>query len=145
MAIKNIFKKKKERKKPTGKERVGDIEVAQEEKPVQEKDKEPIIAKKIEKQDFSQLAAKILKTPHMTEKAIDLGKENKYVFKVAPESNKNEIKKAVQELYGVKVVGVNIINIPRKKRRLGKSEGFKTGLKKAIVKVAKGEKIEIGV
>jgi len=49
----------------------------------------------------------------------------------------------VQDLYGVAVDRVTIINIPRKARKVGRSQGFKAGFKKAMVKLAEGEKIEI--
>ena len=97
------------------------------------------------RKDFSQIAARILQAPHVTEKAINMGQENKYIFKISPEGNKSEVKKAVKELYGVNVVDVNIINIPKKKRRLGQNQGFKSGYKKAVVTLAKGEKIEGGI
>lgn len=86
---------------------------------------------------------KILKAPQVTEKATDLVKKNQYVFKVWSRTNKPEIKKAVEDIYGVSVVAVNIIKIPRKKRRLGKKSGFRKGYKKAVVKIKEGQKIEI--
>lgn len=150
MALLDIFKKKQEEKKTEEKKTV-EKKKEKEEKvfPVVEVAKEKVI-NKIEKpaqgeKDFSQIAFRILERPHITEKAINLGQENKYVFKVNQDANKNEVKKAIQELYGVKVEDVNIINIPKKKRRLGRSEGFKSGYKKAVVTVKQGDKIEIGV
>jgi len=98
--------------------------------------------KHIEKKQFSD-AYKILDFPHVTEKAGMLAEKNSYVFRVAAMANKYEIKKAVQDLYGVRVERVNIVNIPRKARRVGRSEGFKPGFKKAMVKLVAGEKIEI--
>jgi len=86
---------------------------------------------------------KVLESPHVTEKASILSEANKYVFKVSERSNKIEIKKAVEELYGVKVVDVNIIKIHRKKKRIGRNFGWKAGHKKAIVEIKKGQKIEI--
>jgi large subunit ribosomal protein L23 len=62
---------------------------------------------------------------------------------VAPEANKNEIKKTVQDLYGVDVLKVNIIKVPGKKRRVGNHEGYKSGYKKAIVFLPKGQQIEV--
>ncbi len=85
---------------------------------------------------------RILKSPHVSEKATDLAEKSKYVFKVFPEANKTEIKKAVKNLYGVDVLSVNIIKIPPKKRRLGKISGFKKGYKKAIIKIKKGQKLK---
>lgn len=86
---------------------------------------------------------RVLSSPHVTEKATGLEGENKYIFKVLARANKNEIKKAIESLYGVDVVNVKIINIPRRKRRLGRQEGWRKGYKKAIVKIKKGQKIEI--
>lgn len=124
MPLLNLFKKKK--KKPS----------------VKAVKKEPSI-KQVSKKDFSQAVTRSLVSPHITEKATDLGKENKYVFKVKRKANKVEIKKAIQELYGVRVMDVKIINIPRKPRRLGRTEGYKSGYKKAIATLVEGEKIEL--
>ncbi|OGZ33731.1 MAG: 50S ribosomal protein L23 [Candidatus Portnoybacteria bacterium RBG_13_41_18] len=85
----------------------------------------------------------MLKSPHVTEKSGLLAGQNSYVFKVGPSANKHEIKQAVQNLYGVSVEKVAVINIPKKARRVGKSQGFKAGFRKAMVKLARGEKIEI--
>ncbi|MCD6528638.1 50S ribosomal protein L23 [bacterium] len=90
---------------------------------------------------------KLIKSPHITEKATDLSSLNKYVFKVSFNANKTEIKKAIEKMYNVKVEKVNIIHIPGKKRRLGRIEGWRKGLKrgfkKAIVSLRKGDKIEV--
>jgi len=124
------FLKKKEEKKPVKKE------------PVRvEKKKEPI--KPQPKKKISEQGYKVLHSPHITEKASQLSEENKYVFKVLPKSNKSEIKKAVKDTYGVHVVDVKIINVARKKTRLGRYEGWKKGYRKAIVKIKEGQKIEI--
>jgi len=86
---------------------------------------------------------KILKGPHVTEKATELAQDNQYVFKVFPNANKSEIKKAIENLYDVNVQKVRIMNMPKKKRRSGRSEGWKSGYKKAAVKVKEGQKIEV--
>lgn len=88
-------------------------------------------------------AYRILKTPHVTEKATDLAAKNQYVFNVLPRANKVEIGKAIESLYGVDVLNVKIINIPPKRRRLGKQKGWREGYKKAIVRIKKGQKIEV--
>ncbi|MEK7080210.1 MAG: 50S ribosomal protein L23, partial [Patescibacteria group bacterium] len=85
----------------------------------------------------------IVKEPHISEKATNLAEKNQYVFKVIARSNKTEIKKAVEGIYGVNVLSVNIIKIPSKKRRIGKTQGFKKGHTKAVIKIAEGQKIEI--
>jgi large subunit ribosomal protein L23 len=84
-----------------------------------------------------------LKEPHITEKTTALAKKNQYVFKVYPRTNKIEIKKAVEKLYGVDVLAVRIINIPRKKRVLGRISGWRKGYKKALIKVKEGQKIDV--
>lgn len=85
----------------------------------------------------------IVKEPHISEKATDLAEKNKYTFKVYENSNKMEIKKSVEGIYGVNVLDVKVLQSPGKKRRLGKTEGFKKGFKKAIITVKEGQKIEI--
>ena len=65
------------------------------------------------------------------------------MFEVSPNYNKNEVKNAVEGIYNVDVLSVNIIKIPAKKRRLGRTEGFRKAYKKAVVKIKEGQKIEI--
>lgn len=150
MAILDIFKKSAKGGKKTGEmkekkpmKKKESIEVVEKE----EKKEEVAEEKKTEKQELgeSNIAYRILKSPQVTEKAINLSAENKYVFRINKFANKAEAKKAIQDLYNVRVISVNIINIPRKKRRLGRSEGFKPGYKKAIVTLRKGDKIETGI
>ncbi len=72
-----------------------------------------------------------------------LGAENKYVFKVSQHSGKFQIKEAIEGYYGVKVVAVNTIKIPPKKRIHGRFVGYKKGYKKAIVKLRQGDTIGV--
>lgn len=90
----------------------------------------------------NQIAYRILIEPWITEEATRIAELNKYIFKVAKNANKNEIKKAVEDVYNVKVKEVNTINIHRKKRIRGRTTGWKPGYKKAIVSVKEGDKIE---
>jgi len=83
-----------------------------------------------------------LESPHITEKATFLAELNQYIFKVKNNSNKIQIKEAVESLYDIDVVNVNIIRIPAKKKRIGRIQGKKPGYKKAIIKVKEGQKIE---
>jgi len=112
------------------------------EKPKEEKIPEAKPAM-VKKEKIIGEAYRILRAPHITEKATDLVKKNQYVFKVWPRANKVEIKKAIENLYGVEVVSVKIIKVPRKRRRLGRISGWRKGYKKAIVKIKKGQKIEV--
>lgn len=85
----------------------------------------------------------IIKEPHISEKGTMLADSNRYVFKVYENANKIEIKKAVEGIYGVDVLSVNTVKVPKKKRRLGKVQGFKAGYTKAIVKIKDSQRIEI--
>jgi large subunit ribosomal protein L23 len=102
---------------------------------------------KVEKTQTKKTGAfsyEIIKEPHISEKGTILSETlNQYVFKVYTRANKLEIKKAVEGIYGVTVLNVNVVKIPPKKRRLGRHEGFKKAFTKAIVKVKEGDKIEI--
>lgn len=78
-----------------------------------------------------------------TEKGTGMLPQNKYVFKVDPRSNKVEIRKAVEELYKVKVKSVNVINVRGKMRRVRFREGMTSSWKKAIVTLKPEFKIEV--
>ena len=85
----------------------------------------------------------IIKGPIITEKSNDLlEKENKYTFKVALEANKVEIKQAIEAIFNVKVLDINTVRVLPKRRRVGKYEGYRSAYKKAIVKLADGNKID---
>lgn len=76
----------------------------------------------------------ILIRPLVTEGATELIEQHKYTFIVDPGANKIEIKRAVEEVFEVKVKAVNTLNVKGKMRRMGRHpEGRKTGYKKAIV------------
>lgn len=131
---------KKPVKKPV-KASVAKKEISQPEEKKVEPKAEPVKHNLKASKDFSY---NVVKEPHISEKATILGaEENQYVFKIFPGKNKIEVKKAVEAIYGVNVLSVNMINIPAKKRRMGKTQGFKKGYAKAIVKIKEGEKIEI--
>lgn len=86
---------------------------------------------------------KVLIGPMLTEKGTLLKEtENKLLFKVAKEANKVEIKKAVEEIFKVKVDRVTTMNYMGKTKRMGKYEGKRPDWKKAIVKLKEGEKID---
>jgi len=89
------------------------------------------------------VSALFIKQPWVTEKAVASSGMGKYVFVVDKKTNKSEIKKAVELIYGVKVEKVNTTNIKGKAKRLGRSMGKTSGLKKAIVALKKGQKIDI--
>jgi len=69
--------------------------------------------------------------------------ENRYVFKVHPQANKIEIKKAIETAFSVKVLDVKTINVKGKTKRLGRYEGRRSNWKKAIIRVKEGDSIDI--
>ena len=86
----------------------------------------------------------VIRKPVITERSMSGLAENKYVFEVAPGAGKIEIKKAVEEIFGVKVAKVNTIKLPGKWRRMGVYTGETAAKKKAIVTLTDdSKKIEI--
>jgi large subunit ribosomal protein L23 len=93
------------------------------------------------------MATEIIFRPIVTEKLTTLGEKlNRYGFMVEKTANKVEIKKAVEELYGVKVTDVNTLNYSGKSKsrftKAGAIVGRKNSFKKAIVTLAQGDKID---
>ena len=85
----------------------------------------------------------ILVRPLITEKSMKLVDEGKYTFEVKQGANKVEVKKAVEELFKVEVTAVNMMNTQRKSRRVGKYEGLRPAVQKAIVTLAEGQKLDV--
>ncbi len=146
MGILDIFKKKEE-KKEKEKEVKKPLKVKHVEKTKTSTVKKPASVPpsktRAGKKKVFQTTFRILKEPHITEKTTHLTEFNQYTFKIWPKANKIEVKKAIENLYGVDVVSVRIIKIPSKKRRTGRITGWKKGYKKAIIKIKKGQKIEV--
>lgn len=139
-----LHKKKKEQLNRTG-AKAKSVEVAV--KPVEEskaharKENEP----KKHKIKLSENSAifRILVKPLVTEKSAVAESINKYSFVVARSANKNQIKKAVEEIYGVKPAVVNVINMEGRRLRFGRSAGRRSDFKKAIVTLPQGKTIDI--
>jgi len=85
----------------------------------------------------------ILLRPRMTEKAHSGLSIGKYVFHVVSSATKQCVKTSVESVYGVSVASVNMIRIPKKRRVFGRSVGWKSPIKKAVVTLKKGESIEL--
>ena len=86
----------------------------------------------------------VLKQPVLTEKSLILQQtENKYTFFVDVKANKTEVKQAVEAMFGVKVETVNIMNVRPKTKRVGKYVGKTNKKRKAIVKLAEGQEINL--
>lgn len=89
-------------------------------------------------------AQQVVKKPLVTERSMVLRDEqNKYAFQVHPRATKPEIRKAIEELFNVKVTGVTTMSVIGKTKRMGRYAGRRAAWKKAIVTVAEGQKIEI--
>jgi len=86
----------------------------------------------------------VVKSPLLTERLNRLQPQNIYGFWVDKNANKIEVKYAIEKIYNVKVIKVNIINMPPKRRRLRFKEGHTASWKKAIVRVKEGQTINIG-
>ena len=85
----------------------------------------------------------VIKRPIISEKSTALAEvAGKYVFEVATESNKQEIKDAVQNLFNVKVTAVRTLTMHGKVKRVGRFETKRANWKKAIVTLVEGQKIE---
>jgi len=86
----------------------------------------------------------IIKQAIVSEKGTILqDKENRYIFKVHPDANKIEIKKAIETAFDVKVLNVKTINMKGKTKRLGRFEGKRSSWKKAIIRIKEGDTIDI--
>ena len=85
-------------------------------------------------------ARDIILAPVITEKSVSAMADKKYTFRVASDSNKIEIAKAVEEIFGVKVAKVNTISMKGKKRRMGRFEGYTSDWKKAVVTLTEDSK-----
>lgn len=134
MKLLNFFKKKQERKKT-------DITSAAEDKISKTATEVREIAP-VPDLGFSEKAAKTLFRPHLAEKSAALSDRGGYIFRVALQATKQEIKKSIEELYKVKIEKINVIRIPQRQRGVGRYTGRRAAYKKAVVRLAPGQKIE---
>lgn len=86
----------------------------------------------------------LIKKPLITDKSVSLNQGGKYVFMVKPSATKNEIKKAVKEVYRVDVRAVNVINQHPKAKLYRGLKSERGGYKKAIVTLKQGQSIDLG-
>ena len=92
------------------------------------------------------MSAEVIVRPVVSEKSMDHTNRGKYTFEVHPAANKLQVKHAVEDLFSVDVVDVNVLTTKAKEksrgRRRGRNPGFTSPWKKAVVTVAAGQKIE---
>ena len=87
-------------------------------------------------------AVDVIQRPLISEKSYAAMATGKYLFRVHPRATKTEIALAITEAFKVEVVSVNTMHVRGKERRRGKSHGFQSNWKKAVVTLAEGQKIE---
>ena len=85
----------------------------------------------------------ILRRPIITEKSTNLQERGQYSFEVAPSASKLQIKRAVEEAFSVRVLGVNTMNVKGKRKRFGPRQTTKRSWKKALVTLSPGDSITI--
>ena len=85
----------------------------------------------------------VLLAPVVSEKSYGMLDDRKYTFKVHPDAHRTQVRQAVEQLFGVRVEGVNIVKVQAKPKRRGLIRGTRPGWKKAIVQLREGETIEI--
>jgi large subunit ribosomal protein L23 len=86
----------------------------------------------------------VILAPVVSEKSYDLiEKRNTYTFEVDPRSNKEEIRDAVESIFGVKVLNVNTMNRQGKRKRYGYKIGKRKDTKRAVVTLASGDSIDL--
>lgn len=83
----------------------------------------------------------IIRRPLITEKATELQEQDKYVFEIARSANKVQVKSAVEKVFSVHVVAVNVVTVPGKMRRSGRRMAPTSAWKKAVVQLKPGERI----
>lgn len=89
---------------------------------------------------MSKYSQDIILSPVITERSMEEASLRKYSFKVAKDAGKIEIKKAAEELFGVKVSKVNTMNVRGKLRRQGRFEGYTPSWKKATITLTEDSK-----
>ena len=82
-------------------------------------------------------------SPNITEKSTSLSEFNKVVFKVDRDANKKSIKKNIEKIFKVNVVKINTINLKGKSKIVRNRKSYKSGYKKAIVTLKKGQSIDL--
>lgn len=134
MSILDKLKGKEEKPKEIAKEKAPTME----EKPQAARKPQAVSKKKNNKKIVG-----VLVKPLVTEKAAFIGQYGQYIFEVSCKANKIEIAKAIESIYGVRPISINIIRTRGKQVRYGKTLGQTKKRKKAVITLKPGEKIEI--
>ncbi len=92
---------------------------------------------------FNDRLADVIRRPLITEKATSALELNQYTFEVDPRASKPDIKAAIEQLFDVRVIGISTMNPPRRSRRVGRFAGKRAQIKKAVVRLAEGNTIQL--
>jgi large subunit ribosomal protein L23 len=92
---------------------------------------------------LNQRVLSVLHAPHVSEKSTRLSEHNQYVFAVAPDATKADVKSAIEKLFDVSVVSVNMANIKGKLKMFRFKPGRKASVRKAYVRLAAGQAIDV--
>ena len=92
---------------------------------------------------FKDRLADVIRRPLFTEKATKALELNQYTFEVDHRAAKPDIKAAIEEMFDVSVIGVSTMNPPRRTRRRGRFAGKRAQVKKAVVRLAEGNSIQL--
>ena len=92
---------------------------------------------------MSLTSSQVLLAPVVSEKSYELMETKRYAFNVHPDAHKTQIRQAVEELFEVRVLAVNVSKVQPKPKRRGVHKGTKQGWKKAIIKVHKDDEIQV--
>lgn len=84
-----------------------------------------------------------IRKPVITDKTTKILEDNQYCFQVSRAMDKTKIRQAIEYIFDVKVIKINTCNMPRKKRKIGRFQGYKSLYKKAIVKLSSNDKISL--
>ena len=85
----------------------------------------------------------VLRAPHVSEKSARLAEHNQYVFEVAADADKKQVKAAVEALFNVKVEAVNLVNVKGKAKSFRQRSGRRQGWRKAYVRLQDGQSIDV--
>ncbi|MFH1789611.1 MAG: 50S ribosomal protein L23 [bacterium] len=119
-------------------------EKKQPERKTKEAKKEKVTeVKKLKKLPLYSISDKVILSPLVTEKAAVAESFGKYTFLVAKWSTKNNIKKAMEEIYGIRPTGITIMNIDGRKTTFRRTRGRRQDYKKAVVTLQKGKSIDV--
>ena len=92
---------------------------------------------------LNQRVLSVLRAPHVSEKSTRVSEHNQYVFTVAPDATKADVKSAVEKMFDVSVVSVNMANIKGKLKTFRFKPGRKANVRKAYVRLADGQSIDV--